>query len=406
MTKLVSTTVAVLLVACGLLVATGQAAARQSSAARWITAWATSQQALGTAAISNATVRLIARVTAPGQAIRLRLDNTFGTTPLVIGAARAGTRALGAALVAGSSHPVRFGGAVTVTIPPGGSVVSDEVPMAVLAGQDVAVSLYVPGSDVRPSQHAGALVTSYLSANGSGDVSADEARTPFSGTTTSMFWLKSIDVLSTYRGAIVAFGDSITDGTCSSIDANNRWVDMVSLRMDLDGRIRKAIVNEGIAGNTISQNVRPGPDSPPGLDRFDRDVLSHHGVTDVIVFIGTNDIRREATASQVIAGLEEIVGRVKARKARVFGATIIPRHNVAPSGTNSGWNPAKTQIRNDVNAWIRSKGRFDGVIDFDRAVRDPREPDRILPVFNCDDIHPSVRGYYEMARSVGLHFFK
>ena len=405
MAQPVSAPLAVIVVTCGLLIAAGQTAV-QSAAAQWVTAWATSQQVLGTTVISNATVRLMARVTAPGHSIRVRLDNTFGTAPLVIGAAHAGTRALGAALVTGSSQPVRFAGAAGVTIPPGGTVVSDAVQMTVLEGQDVAVSLYIPGADVRPSQHAGAFATSFLSANGSGDVSADESRTPFSGTTTSMFWLKSIDVLSNYRGTIVAVGDSITDGTCSTVDAQNRWVDLVSLRMELDGRIRKAIVNEGIAGNTISQNVRPGPDSPPALDRFERDVLSHHGVTDVVVFIGTNDIRREATASQVIAGLDEIIQRVRGRKARVFGATIIPRHNVAPSGTNTGWNPAKTQIRNEVNAWIRSRGRFDGVLDFDRVVRDPRDPDRIRPTFNCDDIHPSVRGYYEMARSVRLGFFR
>jgi lysophospholipase L1-like esterase len=123
--------------------------------------------------------------------------------------------------------------------------------------------------------------------------------------------------------------------------------------------------------------------------------------------MGTNDIRREASASQVINAMKEIIQRVRARGLTIYGATIIPRHNVAPSGTNTGWNPAKTAIRNQVNQWIRTSGEFDGVLDFDRVVRDPQNPDLIYPPFNCGDgIHPSPAGYYEMGKSVDLDLFK
>ena len=385
------------------------------ASARWITAWGTSQQALGATAVTNATVRMIARVTIPGEAVRVRVDNTFGTAPLVIGHAYVGQRIQGAALAAGSNRQIVFNKSASTTIPPGGSVTSDAVPMQVLGQQDLAVSLYVPGANVRPSQHGGAQVTSYMTANGSGDAAADEMATPFSGTTTSTFWLKAIDVSSSAStGSVVAFGDSITDGTCSTIDAHDRWEDLVAVRLALDaaGRGRegahKAVVNEGIGGNTVTrENLQPPPDSPPGLDRLERDVLTHHGVTHVILFMGTNDVRREAPATQVIAGLQDVISRVKARGLKIMGVTMIPRHNRPPAENNTGWNAAKTQFRNEVNQWIRTKAPFDAVVDFDKVVQDSKNGDMIYPPFNCGDgIHPSPRGYYEMGRSLRLELFK
>jgi lysophospholipase L1-like esterase len=387
---------------------------RGSASAKWIIAWGSSQQALGMTTVSNATVRMIARVTIAGEAVRIRLDNTYGTSPLAIGKASLGARLRGATLAAGLSRPIVFNGSSSVTVPAGGSVRSDPVSMRVTARQDLAVSLYVPEASVRPSQHSGALVTSYVSADGSGDLTGDETGKPFTGTTTSMFWLKGIDIQSaTSAGAIVAFGDSITDGTCATLDAHDRWEDWLAVRLHLDDATHggrgayKAIVNEGIGGNTVSrENLQPPPDSTPGVERLERDVLSHEGVTDVILFMGTNDIRRSASAAQVIAGMTDIAKRVKARGARIFGATIIPRHNVAPTGTNSGWNPAKTAVRREVNQWVRTRAPFDGVLDFDTVVRDPGNPDLIFPPFDCDGIHPTSRGYYEMGRSVRLELFR
>ena len=385
------------------------------SSARWITAWATSQQALGTATVTQATVRMIARVTIPGEAVRVRIDNTFGTVPLVIGTAYVGQRIQGAALASGSNRQVMFNRSAGATVPPGGSVTSDAVPMRVLGQQDLAVSLYIPGENVRPSQHTGAQVTSYITGNGSGDAAADEGSTSFTGTTTSTFWLKAIDVSSpASTGSIVAFGDSITDGTCSTLDAHDRWEDLLAVRLALDpaGRggagAHKAVVNEGIGGNTITRdNLQPPADSPPGIDRLDRDVLTHQGVTHVILFMGTNDVRREASAAQVIAGLQDVIRRVKAKGLKIVGVTMIPRHNRPPAENNTGWNAAKTQIRNEVNQWIRTRAPFDAVIDFDKVVQDSRNADVIDPPFNCGDgIHPSPRGYYEMGRSVRLDIFK
>jgi len=379
--------------------------------AKWVTAWGSSLQGLGQTGVTNATVRLIARVTIPGEAIRIRLANTFGTAPLVIGKAFVGERTSGAAIASGSNHQISFNGSASVTIPAGGTSVSDPVSMAIRSREDLAVSLYVPEADVRPTQHGLAFTTSYLTANGAGDVTADEKRQAFTASTTSMFWLKAIDVRSSSStGAIVTFGDSITDGNCSTVDANNRWEDWMAVRLELDAaRTRapgayKAVVNEGISGNTIGrEHLQPPPDSPPGLERLDRDVFSHAGVTHVVVFMATNDIRRAASAAQVIAGTEELVKRIKDHGLKVIGATVIPRHNSTTA--NSPWDSAKTRIRNEVNEWMRTRASFDGLIDFDKVVRDPMNADVLYPAFNCDEIHPTPAGYYEMGKSIPLTLF-
>jgi lysophospholipase L1-like esterase len=377
----------------------------------WTTAWATSQQVVGQTRVSNATLRLIARVTAPGDAIRLRFDNTFGTAPVTFGKVSAGLRQSAnnpASISPGLLMPVTFDGKSSITIAARGSVTSDRIPLAVDAQEDLAVSIYIPGVDVPASQHSGAMVTSFITDNGAGDLTASESGAPFKARITTMPWLKAIDARVTApTTAIVAFGDSITDGTCTTLDGHDRWEDIVAQRLALQDTVRHSVVNEGIGGNTVTRNVTPPPDSTPGTERLDRDVLAHAGVSHVVVFMGTNDIRREASAEQVINGLKDIVARVKARGLKIIGATIVPRHNVAPVSSNTGWNDAKTKVRNEVNAWIRGGGAFDAIIDFDRVVRSAANPDLLNVTYNCGDgIHPSPLGYFQMGKSVDLNFFE
>ena len=380
----------------------------QDSSPGWVTVWGASQQGLGEAKITNATVRMIARVTIPGDSIRIRLDNTFGTAPVTFGSVRVGPRIQGSAVAAGMNKPVTFDGKNSVMIPAGGSVRSDAVALHVDAQQDLAVSLFVSGANVGPSQHGNAVVTSYLTANDAGDQTSSEDGKAFTGKTTAMFWLKSIDVRSASPAtAIVAFGDSITDGTCTTLDAHDRWEDVVAQRLGLTSSVSRSIVNEGIGGNTVTgAHVVPKANSPPGLERLERDVLSHSGVSHVVLFMGTNDIRREVGADELTTGMREISTRLKAKGLKVIGATIIPRHNLAPAPDNTGWNDAKTKIRNQVNEWIRTKAGFDGVLDFDKIVRSPTNPDLIHPPYNCGDgIHPSPIGYFQMGKSVDLGLF-
>src|SRR5215467_1690378 len=327
----------------------------------WITAWATSQQTLGQTQVSNATLRLIARVTAPGDAIRLRFDNTFGSAAVTFGKVSAGPRQSAdnpASISPGLLMPVTFDGKSSITIAAGGSVISDRVPLAVDAQEDLAVSVYIPGADVPASQHTRAMVTSFITDNGAGDLTTSESGAPFKTRITTMPWLKAIDVSVTApTTAIVAFGDSITDGTCTTLDGHDRWEDIVAQRLALQDTVRHSIVNEGIGGNTVTRGVTPLPDSTPGTERLDRDVLAHAGVAQV--------------------------------------------------SSNTSWNDAKTKVRNEVNAWIREAGAFDAVIDFDRVLRSAANPDLLRVTYNCGDgIHPSPLGYFQMGKSVDLSFFE
>ncbi len=388
------------LAAAILFIASGASA--RDTGPHWVAAWATSQQGLSQTKLGNATVRMIARVTVPGEGVRIRLDNTFGKEPLAIGHAMIDPRIRGAAVAAGMNKLLTFGGKGAVTIPAGGTIESDPVTMHVDAQQDLAVSLYVSGADVQPSQHNNALVTSYVTDNGAGDRTASEDGMAFTGRTTSMYWLKAIDVrAAAATSSIVAFGDSITDGTCTTLDAHDRWEDVLGQRLSLQRPVRRAVVNEGIGGNTVTKaaDYQPPLNSPAGVDRLERDVLSHPGVTHVVLFMGTNDIARGAQASLVESGIKDIIARVRAKGIGIIGATIIPRHNAA-------WGEDKTKIRNEVNVWIRKGAGFDAVLDFDRVVRDREQPNLIQAAYGCGDgIHPSPIGYYRMGRSVNLALF-
>jgi lysophospholipase L1-like esterase len=369
----------------------------------WVTAWGTSQQGLGETKISNATVRLIARVTIPGDSIRIRLDNTFGTAPVTFGKVMVAPRTQGPGVALGLNKPVTFGGENSVSVRNGGSVTSDAIALRVDAQQDLAISLFVSGNEVAPSQHNNAFVTSYLTASNAGDQTASQDGKVFTAKTASMFWLKSIDVHSPQAAsAIVAFGDSITDGTCTTVDAHERWEDVVGQRLAVMTPVSRSMVNEGIGGNTVTGAHLSSPgNGPPGLDRLDRDVLSHSGVSHVVLFMGTNDIRRDVGAEEVEAGIKDIVGRIKAKGSKVIGVSIIPRHP-----DSNGWSDSKTKIRNQVNEWLRTKAGFDALIDFDKVVRSPNNHDLLDPAYNCGDgIHPSPIGYFLMGKSVDLGLF-
>jgi len=365
--------------------------------------------------LQNETVRQIVHLSIGGAAVKLRFSNTFGTAPLLLRSVFIAPRVSGDRIESSAGRTVSFAGKPEVTIAPGATVTSDVVDMPVTSDSDLAVTFFVPQKLQAPAIHYTALQTSYVA---KGDQSAAATLEEPRRVTLDLI-LTGVDVASrTSPGAIVAFGDSITDGTCTTLDAHDRWEDWVSVRLDStdapgapgSGRFNqrglKAVVNEGIGGNTVTRTSSPPPDSAPGVERLERDVLSHTGVTHVVLFMGTNDIRREASAAQVIDGMRNIIERVKARGLSIIGATIIPRHNRPPAGTNTGWNPAKTAIRNEVNRWIRTEAAFDDVLDFDKVVRDPADPDLINPPLNCGDgIHPSPAGYYLMGQSVDLRLF-
>jgi lysophospholipase L1-like esterase len=369
--------------------------------ASWIAAWGTSQQGLDPAVVTDTTVRMIVRPTLGGSHVRVQLQNTFGTVPLTIDAATIAARANGALLVPGTAKALTFGGSPSVSIPAGGAVYSDPVAFEAHAWQDLAVSLYLPGTAVPVSRHSNARKTSFVAPNGSGNQAANESAAAFTGTTTSMWWVANLDVFTSKAdGTIVFFGDSITDGTGTTTDGHDRWHDIVVLRMLLDskGKTQFGAVNQGIGGNRVTVTATQG--SPAAVQRLDRDVLARSGATHVVLFEGTNDLASGlVNADQLIAGIQEIIDRVHAAGLPIIGATIIPRHNAT-------WTAQMTEYRNIVNNWIRHKANFDGVIDFDRLIRSEDDPDLMNPILDLGDhIHPNPFGYFRMGQEVDLKLF-
>jgi lysophospholipase L1-like esterase len=373
---------------------------------RWVESWAaaphSSAAETSPPAIQNQTLRLIVHLHASGARVRLRLSNSFGAGPVTFDRAWVGIRGAGAALVAGTNRPVTFtGGNRAVTVAAGSEVQSDQVNLNVAAGQDLAVSLYVADATAAPTWHRSALQTSYLA---SGDHTSDNLATAFTTTTGHWFFLNAVSVRSsTAPGTIVALGDSITDGSGSRGNANHRWPDILADRLlARPGDSGFSVVNEGISGNKVlSDSPRSGVSA---LKRLDRDVLARRGLCYVILLEGINDLRSAgspATAEQIIAGYEQIIARVHAKGVKIIGGTLTP---VKGSGRYS----AEMELsRRAVNTWIRTSGKFDGVVDFDKATQDPSDPLRFLPAYDSGDhLHPNDAGYLAMGNAVDLALFE
>ena len=241
-----------------------------------------------------------------------------------------------------------------------------------------------------------------------GDFSA-EAVMPVGRLTDDWYFVNGIDVLaSPDTGGIVAMGDSLTDANISTHDAFCRWPDQLARRLVARGGRAMGVMNQGLGGNRILHDIR----GDSGLRRFDRDVLAQPGVTHAIVMLGTNDLRNrwakpeeEVTAEQMIAGLKQMALRAHARGIRIFGCTLTPfEHETFLVGA---WTPAREAVRQAVNAWIRDGGAFDAVVDFDKGVRDPEHPTRMLPIYDCGDhLHPSDAGYNRMGDVIDLALFE
>jgi lysophospholipase L1-like esterase len=377
--------------------------------AHWVGAWTNGLVTVDKSAFNNQTIRLIARVTLGGKTLRLRLSNAYGSQKLAIGSVHVGLRdGAGERVVPGSRRKVTFGDEGGATIAVGSLMVSDPVELDVPAFADLAVSIHIPG-DVPESfpitGHGNCHQTNYISP--SGDFSGATAM-PVKETTENWYFLSAIEVLASKEtGGIVCFGDSLTEGNLSSLDSNSRWPDQLARRLIARRRRGFGVMNQGVGGNRILHEMR----GESGLRRFDRDVLAQSGVSHVIVYIGTNDLRNQrgnpaemVTAAQMIAGLKQFPLRARARGLTVYGATLLPYEN--ETYHPGAWTPAGEEKRQLINAWIRQGGAFDAVIDFDAALRDPAHPSSMLPAYDCDDhLHPSDNGYRHMGDSIDLKLF-
>jgi lysophospholipase L1-like esterase len=394
----------------------------------WIASWITANQDLSNPQMAlvsdayhdltrfkNQTIREIIHTTIGGMAIRIRLDNTFGAHPVVFDAVFVGKQKQGASLIAGSNHAVTFGGANAVTIPEGRQALSDEIPLAVDAQQNLAISLYTSKLTGPATTHRSAFQTNYVS--DAGNFAAEENPQAFSKTIGSWFYLKEVDVLASKEaaGAIVALGDSITDGASSRNDAYDRWTDVLARRLNANHPPQTfSVLNAGIGGNRVlSSSPCFGENA---LARLDRDVFAPSGVRAIILFEGTNDIgqpdtpveakfvaclaRTHISADDLIVGYKQIIAQAHAHHLKIFGATILPFQGF------KAWTEKGEVVRRVTNRWILESHAFDGVIDFASALADSSNPAKLAAQYDSGDhLHPSSTGHEAMARAIDLKIF-
>lgn len=383
---------------------------------RWVGSWASSQQipeprnALPPQALRDATLRQIVHLTTGGKELRVRLSNAFGTGPLTVLAAhvaRPVSKETGS-IDAASDRALTFGGGASVTIPAGADYISDLLAFDVPALSDLAITIYLEVPPQQQTSHPGSRETSFLV---HGDHVADATLT---GATTVDHWffISGVDVQEGAAGkAIVALGDSITDGHATADNSDTRWPDDLARRLQSRPATRDlSVLNVGTGGNRLLLDGL----GPNALARFDRDVLGQTGARYLIVLEGINDLgtatrlapitaaQHTLLVHQMIGAYEQIILRAHEHGITVIGGTI------TPDGGSDYYHPsaASEADRQAVNAWIREPGHFDAVVDFDRVVRDPRHPDRLLPAYDSGDhLHPSPAGYRAMAAAVPLTLF-
>ena len=326
---------------------------------------------------------------------------------MTIGGAGVALRDMDSSIVAGSARPLTFSGQSSTTIPAGAMMFSDPVALSFQPMSDLAIDVFMPSdTSTWPSAltwHSGAFTTNFVSTAGN---HVAKASLSVENTMTSWFLLARVEGLAAANAAaIVALGDSITDGTRSTPNTNSRWPDELFRRLQSQPATRHlSVLNAGIAGNRVLSEGNPGA-GINALARFDRDVLAQTGVKYVIFMEGINDIgqaRQSPTpsAADVIAGHKQIIERARTNGLKIFGATLTPFEGAA------SYTPEGEAKRQAVNEWIRSSRSYDGVIDFDAAVRDPAQPTKFLQPYNGgDNLHPSDAGYKAMAAAIDLGLF-
>jgi len=354
-------------------------------------------------ALNDQTVRMIVRTSLGGRRARVTLSNAFGNVPLKVGAAHVAVRDKESAITAGSDRALSFNGKPSTTIPPGAQMLSDPVDFNVPQLGDLAISVYVTGESGPLTNHATGLHTTYIS---KGNV-AGEAVLNDATTTRSYYFVSAVDVMAPAdAGAIVAFGDSITDGATSTNDTNQSWPAILASRvLTSPGSPKLGVVNQGISGNRLLADGA----GVNALARFDRDVLSMSGVKWLMLLEGINDIgnttstranappANPVTPDDLIGSMKQIIDRAHAHGIKVAGCTLTPYEGAAY------FSEKGEEVRQAVNRWIRTSGAFDAVVDFEKATQDPANPRKFKPGFNNgDNLHPNDAGYKAMADVVDV----
>ncbi len=382
--------------------------ATDAEAAAWMGSWAASPAPAPAPApgrpppaFDDQTLIQAVRLSAGGGRLRVRLTNEYGAAPLVIGAARVAVLGPDGKPVAGTGRPLTFAGRGGVSIPPGAPMLSDPVALPTRALTRLQVALYLPAPTPDCSCHTQGREPIAVSPKG------DYTQKPFdAGPGERPFFrafLASVEVEATTPGpVVVAFGDSITDGNGSTIGADRRYPDVLAERLiAASGGSAVAVVNAGISGNRILADGLAPNMGRSALARFDRDVLATPGATHVIVLEGVNDVgvgrATPLPAADLIAGYQQLIDRAHAHGLKVIGATVLPYEGAAY------FHPEGERVRQALNQWIRTAGRFDAVVDFDAVMRDPAQPARMRADYHSGDwLHPNDAGYRAMAQAFDL----
>ncbi|WP_342240627.1 SGNH/GDSL hydrolase family protein [Inquilinus sp. OTU3971] len=384
----------------------GPASAQDS----WIGSWGASPAFPVGPELNNATIRQLVRISAGGSQVRVRFTNETGPQPVMIGAAtiaRPGNAP--GSIDPASSKPLTFGGATSITVPPGAPAISDPIDLAVSPLDSLSISLFVSRWTGPSVVHPLGVQTAWVSLAGD---STTAATLPEETESTMRFLLSRVEVAAA-GGTVVTLGDSITDGYGSGVDGNRRWPDILAERLAKAGGPAVGVVNSGISGNRILHDLPEQLFGPSALSRFDRDVLSVPGVRWVVIMEGINDIghsgsagltEQAVSADEIIGGLRQLVARARGAGLKAYCATLTPYEGTVFANYYSAEGETKRQA---VNQWIRTGQGCDAVIDFDAVVRDPAQPSKLKAEFDeGDHLHPNAAGYEAMANSVDLGLFK
>lgn len=378
-------------------------------ASQWTGAWASGQQELTETtfgSVADTTLRLLIHPTTGGTSLRVRLANTFGEDDVVITAASVAVAAVPgeAALKAGTRRTLTFGGETEGTIAEGARLLSDPVKLKISFGDTLAVDLHVASAITGPI--TGHNSAGQGSCRASGDHVGESAGDAFTCDLWQWYLLDGVDVASAGKapGSVVALGDSITDGAYSSWNQSKRWPDVLAQRIQADPWLRgTGVLNQGIGGNQVlTYRGDCCGTSESALARFDRDVIAQTSVKTLIIADGINDLGYNAPANKLIAGLKQLATRARTSGITVIGTTI------TPYGCDSGcFGTQQEADRQTVNAWIRTTGSFDAFVDFDKAVRDPANPARLLAAYDAGDhLHLNDAGYAALANSIPLRLLR
>lgn len=381
---------------------------------QWVTTWAASPQKVWNKdfvfqtnipdQISNQTIKQISQISLGGEAIRLVFTNQYGDQPLYIDKTTVGL-VKGQSLKSKSAYPVYFSGKLKAQILPGKQLISDPIPLPVPNHSQLMVNTFIQKPTTFKTFHWDAKQTSWLI---TGNQTAN-LNTPSSAkTTTARLLLSAVEVKPKRKAHVVAvIGDSITDGATATLDANTRWTDFLAKRLSPH---QIAVINSGISGNRLLTDGM----GDSALDRLKKEIFQYSGVKTLIVLVGINDISWPGTAfapkqqiptfEALTQGYKRVVDEAHRQGIQVIGATLLPFSGALPNTPlDNYYQPNKDELRQRINHWIRTSHTFDGVLDLEQGLKDPKHPDRLNPIYDSGDhLHPNDHGNQQMANLVDL----